>query len=87
MVYNDYIRSYTNQNRTQWTDIFINQDYMLKDGSTTFTQQVTCDTKNTYTDNVMYRTDFTNILIIFIILSYISFIIPYKLFRRLWRRL
>lgn len=87
VVYNDYIRSYTNSNRTQWTDIYINQDYMLKDGNTNYSQNVVCDTKNTYTDDIYYRVDFDKILIIFILLVLVCIITPYKIFRRLWRSL
>lgn len=55
VVYNDYIRSYTNNQRTQWVDIFINQDYMEKSGSTTYSQTIVCDTLNTYTTNEYYK--------------------------------
>lgn len=55
VVYSNYIRSYTNSNRTQWVDIYINQDYMLKSGSTNYSQTIVCDTLNTYTDNIYYK--------------------------------
>lgn len=55
VVYNDYIRSYTNSQRTQWVDIYINQDYMEKSGSTTYSQTIVCDTLNSYTTNEYYK--------------------------------
>lgn len=55
VVFNGYIRSYTNSTYTQWVDIFINQDYMLKSGSSNYSQSVVCDTTNNYTDNQYYR--------------------------------
>lgn len=55
VVYNDYIRSYTNNQRTEWVDIYINQDYMVKSGSTTYSQNIVCDSINFYTSNEYYR--------------------------------
>lgn len=55
VVYNGYIRSYTNSTYTQWVDIYINQDYMLKPGSSNYSQSVVCDTVNDYTDDQYYR--------------------------------
>lgn len=55
VVYNGYIRSYTNNQRTEWVDIYINQDYQLKFGSTTYSSNVVCDTLNTYTTNEYYK--------------------------------
>lgn len=55
VVYNGYIRSYTNDSRTQWVDIYINQNYMLKSGYSNYSQSVVCDSINNYTDNQYYR--------------------------------
>lgn len=55
VVNNGYIRSYTNSNYTQWVDIYINQDYMLKPGSSNYSNTVVCDSLNTYTTNEYYR--------------------------------
>lgn len=55
VVYNGYIRSYTNNSRTEWVDIYINQDYMEKPGSSTYGNNVVCDTLNTYTTDTYYK--------------------------------
>lgn len=86
VVYNGYIRSYLNNNNTQWVDIYINQDYMLKPGSSNYSQVIQCDGVNTYTTNIFYRTDIDRILIIFIILFFICLILPYKVFSRFFGR-
>lgn len=86
VINNGYIRSYTNQSRTEWVDIYINQDYMLKFGSNQFGSNVVCDNINQYTDEVFYRKDFADILIIFVIMCIFCFYIPLKVFLRLFRR-
>lgn len=55
VVYNGYIRSYTNNQRTEWVDIYINQDYQIKHGSTNYSSTVVCDSLNTYTTNEYYK--------------------------------
>lgn len=85
VVYSNYIRSYTNSNFTQWVDIYINQDYQVKQGSSTYSQSVTCDNLNTYTDNIMYRTDIDKICLttfIIIIVTTAPVWILWKVFRK-----
>lgn len=67
-------------------DIYINQDYQVKRGNATYNSNTVCDNINTYTDNIYYRMDFVYILIIFFIMSFICFWIPWKIFCRLFRR-
>lgn len=55
VVFNGYIRSYTNSNYTTWVDIYINQDYMEKPGSSNYSQTVICDSLNSYTSNEYYK--------------------------------
>lgn len=55
VINNGYIRSYTNSNRTEWVDIYINQDYMEKPGSSNYGNTVVCDSLNSYTSNLYYR--------------------------------
>lgn len=55
VVNNGYIRSYTNSSYTQWVDIYVNQDYMLKYGSTNYANPVVCDSLNSYTSNEYYK--------------------------------
>lgn len=86
VVNNGYIRSYTNSNRSEWVDIYVNQDYMLKHGFNQYGSNVVCDNINEYTDNFYYRTDFTDILIGFSILSYFIILLPLTIFKTLFKR-
>lgn len=83
VVYNDYIRVYTNNNRTTWTDVYFKNDYLLKNGDTIYSQNVVCDTLNTYTDDFYYRYDFDKITIMFFIFTIICIYFPYKLIARI----
>ena len=73
VVFNGYIRSYTNSNYTQWVDIYVNQDYMVKPGSSNYSQSVVCDSVNSYSSNVYYRigqhTEWFNMLILAFLFS------------------
>lgn len=86
VINNGYIRVYSNDNLTNYYDIYINQDYMVKSGSTNYSQNVVCDTTNNYTDEIYYRTDFDKILIILIIVAIFVILIPLKIVLRLFRR-
>lgn len=55
VIYNGYIRSYTNDTFTEWVDIYIHQDYMEQFGSTSDPQPVVCDSLNTYSSNLYYK--------------------------------
>lgn len=83
VIYNDYIRVYTNSNYTQWTDVYFRNDYMLKNGTTNYSQNVICDNLNTYTDDFYYRYDFDKIIIIFFIMVIITIYFPYRLISRI----
>lgn len=86
-VFNDnYIRSYTNNNRTEWVDIYFKDNYALKSGSSTYQNNVVCDTLNTYTDDIYYRYDLSNSLIIFYLLCLFIIVLPLKIYGRLFRR-
>lgn len=65
VVNNGYIRVYTNSSLTQYTDIYINQDYQLKSGYSQYGFTGTCDTLNTYVDNLWYRIDIDKICIVY----------------------
>lgn len=86
VVNQNYIRSYINDNRTEWVDIYINQDYQLKRGYSTYGNNVVCDFINTYTDNFYYRLDFSNILIDFFIISLVGILLPVKIFSKIFRK-
>lgn len=85
----DYIRVYntvyTNQNNVVY-DIYIKQDYMIRQTTATYTSNTLCDRFNTYTDDFYYRTDIDKILIVFLILAFCCLWLPFKLFMRLFRR-
>lgn len=86
VFYNDYIRSYTNSSRTSWVDIYYKSNYALKEGSSNYQQNIVCDNLNVYTDDIYYRYDLSDSLIIFYLLCIFIFILPLKILTRLFRR-
>lgn len=62
VVYNGYIRSYTNSNYTQWVDIYVNQNYMKKYGSSNYSQTVVCDSANIFTSDILYKIGYVDSL-------------------------
>lgn len=86
VVNSNYIRAYTNNQLTNYVDIYVNQDYMLKEGYSSYGFNGTCDTLNTYTDDFYYRTDFTNILICLTALFFFIVIIPTRAFKKLFKK-
>ena len=88
-INNGYIRvfetTHTNYNNTVY-DIYINQDYMVKTSTASYNSNTYCERANTFTDEVYYRTDFSQILLIFVLLCVICFGAPLKIFLRLFRR-
>lgn len=72
-----------------YTDYYINSHYLTKDGTQNFNYNTTlpnCINKSNLTNEVYYRNDFDNILIIFTIMCIFCFLIPLKVFIRLFRR-
>lgn len=86
VVYNDYIRVYTNNNNTTWTDVFFKSGYYLKNGQSSYATNISCDNINTFTDNIFYRYDCANSLLIFFIISIVCFYFPFKIFSRAFGR-
>lgn len=86
VVYNDYVRVYTNNNYTSWVDVFINQDYMQKEGFSTYSQSPLCDNLNSYTNDFYYRVDFMQILIMFSLFTFFGLFIPIKVFSKIFRK-
>ena len=85
VINDNFIRAYTNSDLTEYTDIFINQDYMTKTGiSEVYTGS--CDISDNFTDNFYYRVDFYKILIMFLIMSIFIIYIPIKIFSKLFKR-
>jgi len=89
VINNDYIRVYETTNINSQNvvyDIYINQDYMVKRGTASYSNNTQCDTINEYTDNFYYRTDIDKILIIFFILAVVVVLSPLKILKRFFRR-
>lgn len=89
VINNGYIRVYntinTNYQNTVY-DVYINQDYMVKRGTASYSSSTVCDTANEYTDNFYYRTDIDKILVIFLILAIICVLCPLKIMTRFFKR-
>lgn len=71
VVYNNYVRSFTDNTYTSWVDIYVHQDYMESAGSSTDPQSVVCDTLNTYTDNIYYKLGYRSELFSMFILAFL----------------
>lgn len=86
VINNGYIRAYTNSSLTDYVDIYLNQDYMLKQGTYSYGYSGQCDTINTYTDNFYYRTDFPDILLMFSIFVLFGIYLPFRIIRRFYKK-
>lgn len=93
-IHNDsVIRVYESQPRNNSTinykDYYLHNGYIYNNGSTTFSQYSSlpvCIQDSRITTDVYYRLDFPQILLMFVLLSFICFWIPWKIFIRLFRR-
>lgn len=81
VVNNGYIRVYENDNYNSYFDIYINQDYMVKPGTSNYSQSVACDSVNEYTDAIYYRTDIDKIMLVFILMVGFCYFFIHKLIR------
>lgn len=86
VINNGYIRVYTNNSLTNYVDIYINQDYMIREGYNSYGYSGTCDSLNTYTDNFYYRTDFPDILLMFTIFVLFGIYLPFRIIRRFYKK-
>lgn len=86
VINNGYIRAYTNSSLSEYVDIYLNQDYMLKQGTYNYGYSGQCDTINTYTDNFYYRIDFPNILFMFFIFVLFGIYLPFRIIRRFYKK-
>ncbi len=91
---NGYIRVYNHipysNSVVGYIDYFVDKDYITRVGEQSFgnyNYSVNCQPHENFTTNVYYRVDFDRILVIFLILCIFCFLIPIKLFLRLFRRL
>ena len=86
VINNGYIRVYTNNSLTNYVDIYINQDYMIREGYNSYGYSGTCDSLNTYTDNFYYRTDLPDILLMFTIFVLFGIYLPFRIIRRFYKK-
>ena len=89
----DVIRVYEQrpyQNSTiNYKDYFIKSDYIYNEGQATFGQYSAipvCISSDRITTDVYYRNDLPQILIIFMIMVIVCFLVPWKIFVRMFRR-
>lgn len=90
----DTIRAYVNKPQintsSNYVDFYINSHYLEKEGTQTwgsYTQYLpVCISSSAITTDFYYRNDMPQILVMFIILSIFVFLIPIKIFTRLFRR-
>ena len=85
----DVIRAYSenpqHNTTTTYRDYYFNSNYLYQDGEQTFNQYSTlpvCLSNDLITNDFYYRNDFSDILIMFFIISFIVLFIPYKIFSR-----
>lgn len=80
----------TNNSTINYTDYYINSDYIAQPGNQTFNQYSTlptCLSSDIITTDIYYRVDMYKILIMFLIISIFAILIPLKVFSRIIRRL
>lgn len=89
----DVIRGYDrvpSHNTTyNYRDYYINSDYIYKDGTGQWSNYSTlpiCLDNNIITNDYYYRVDFPDILIMFCIISFFGFFIPFKIFSKLFKK-
>ena len=93
-IYNsDIIRVYdsfpTHNSVVNYKDYYIKSSYIYNEGSTSFgnySALPVCIANDRITTDVYYRNDFVYILVIFFLMSWICFYIPWKILLRLFRR-
>lgn len=81
----DYFTLNINQ-ENQYTDFYINSHYISKKGTELTTSTIDCLDSDIVTNEVYYRNDFADILVIFTILCLFIFLLPIKILFRLFRR-
>lgn len=89
----DTIRAYRTSPQANstidYTDFYINSNYINKNGQQTFgnfSNLPTCISSDNITDNVFFRNDIDSILITFFIILLICFYFPYRIISRLFGR-
>ena len=93
IVSSDVIRVYDtvprNNSTINYKDYYIKSSYIYNTGSTSFGTYSTlpvCISNDRITTDIYYRNDLPEILFIFFIFAIFCYLIPLKLFMRLFRR-
>ena len=90
---NDYIvvHKYTNRHQDQWGNwssdcvrVYPNFDYNVSKVYSCSESFTTYLTKEDFTSDFFYRIDIVSILLIFMILSFVIVIVPYKIIKKLF---
>ena len=71
-----------------YRDYYINSSYIYKDGSGTWNNYSTlpvCLDSDVITNDIYYRLDFPNILIMFLIINIFGILLPIKIFSKLFK--
>lgn len=82
-------RPQQNNQYYSYTDYYINSHYLTNTGASQYGQYSTlpnCRNHSEFTNEVFYRNDYGDICIIFTIMCLFIFLIPTKIFMRLFRR-
>lgn len=89
----DTIRAYIStpqfNTSSNYTDYFINSHYVFREGVQTWGNYSTlpiCLSTDNLTNEIYYRNDFSDILIIFVIIAIIGVYLPFKIFSRAFGR-
>lgn len=92
---NDYIRVYTNNNcYTQYNSTYCDCYYIYPKIDYLTSERNSCNVSNltntlsynNFSDNFYYRVDFTNILVMFLIMSIFIIFIPLKIVSKIFRK-
>lgn len=89
MIDSNTIRAYNTQPRlnsnVDYTDYYVNSHYLFKNGTQSFGQYSTlptCIGSDYITENILYRNDLSDTLVIFLIIVLFAFYLPYKIISR-----
>lgn len=87
------IRAYDTVPRTNtsynYRDYYIDSHYIYRDGTGTWSQYATlpiCLDNSLITHDYWYRTDFSNILVMFLIINIFGIFLPIKIFSKIFRK-
>ena len=71
---------------SNYTDYYINSNYLSKTGQEFITEVPVCENNNNFTTDYYYRNDLDKILIIFLIIGIVTIVIPLKIVTRAFGR-